>query len=363
VSERIYNFSAGPAVLPESVLKKSQAALWDLDGSGVGIMEHSHRGKEFMKVYERAEALVREVGGVPADYDVLFLQGGASSQFFMVPMSFLSKDATADYLMTGEWSKKAQAEAKRFGNTHVVASSEDENYCYIPKADGFKWSAKPVYAHYTSNNTIFGTEWHSDPTPPDGVPLVCDTSSNMFSKPIDVKKHGLIYAGAQKNLGPSGVTLVIIKKDLVERGAKDLPTMLQYRTHASNQSMFNTPPTFAIYVLGEVLDWMKSEGGLEAASKRNREKAALIYDYLDASTYYRGTAKKDSRSLMNICFRAPSEDLEKKFCNEAEKKGLSGLKGHRSVGGMRASVYNAFPKKGCEALVSFMRDFEKANPV
>jgi phosphoserine aminotransferase len=324
-------------------------------------MEHSHRGKEFMKVYEKAEALVREVGSVPADYDVLFLQGGASTQFFMIPMSFLSKDQTADYLVTGEWSKKALAEAKRFGGTNVVASSEDENYCYIPKPDGFKWSGKPVYAHYTSNNTIFGTEWAVDPAPPEGVPLVCDTSSDMFSRPIDVKKHALIYAGAQKNLGPSGVTLVIIKKEMVERASKDLPTMLQYRTHASNQSMFNTPPTFAIYVLAEVLDWIKGEGGLEAVGNKNRDKAAVIYDYLDGSTFFRGTAKKDSRSLMNICFRAPSEDLEKKFCGEAEKKGLSGLKGHRSVGGMRASVYNAFPKKGCEALVSFMQDFAKAN--
>jgi phosphoserine aminotransferase len=362
VSERIYNFSAGPAVLPESVIQKSQAALWDLDGSGIGVMEHSHRGKPFMKVYDKAEALVREVGGVPADYDVLFLQGGASTQFFMIPMSFLAKDQTADYLHTGEWSKKAIAEAKRFGAVNLVASSEDQNFNYIPEPASFKWSERPAYVHFTSNNTIFGTEWPVEPAgAPASAPLVCDASSDIFSRPIDVSRYGIVYAGAQKNLGPSGITLVIIKKELVERGNKDLPTMLQYRTHVANQSMFNTPPTFAIFVLAEVLDWVKREGGLEAAGRRNREKAQVIYDYLDGSSFFRGTARKDSRSLMNICFRAPSEELEARFCKEAEKQGLSGLKGHRSVGGMRASVYNAFPRKGCDALVEFMRDFEKAN--
>ena len=361
MSERIYNFSAGPAVLPEEVIKKSQEAMWNLAGSGIGVMEHSHRGKEFMAVAERAEALCRELAGIPADYDVLFLQGGASTQFFMVPMSFLTSDATADYLMTGSWSEKALAEAKRFGKVHQVASSQDQNYNYIPASSSFKWSERPVYAHYTSNNTIFGTEWPSEPTAPEGVPLVCDASSDIFSRPIDVKKHGIIYAGAQKNLGPSGVTLVIIRKDLVERGATNLPTMLQYRTHAKDKSLYNTPPTFAIYVVAEVLEWIKAQGGLQAIAEKNRAKARIIYEALDQSSFFRGTARADSRSLMNICFRAPTEALEEKFVSEAKKRKLAGLKGHRSVGGMRASVYNAFPQAGCEALVEFMRDFEKAN--
>ena len=360
-SERIYNFSAGPAVLPEEVIRKSQEAMWNLNGSGIGVMEHSHRGKEFMAVAERAESLVRELAGVPADYDVLFLQGGASTQFFMIPMSLLSAAETADYLITGAWSQKAIAEAKRFGKVHEAASSKDANFSYIPEAGALKWSEKPVYAHYTSNNTIFGTQWAGTPEAPAGVPLVVDASSDIFSRPIDVKKHGIIYAGAQKNLGPSGVTLVIMRKDLVERGASNLPTMLQYRTHAKDRSLYNTPPTFAIYVVAEVLEWIKGQGGLAAVAAHNQAKAKVIYDYLDASKFFRGTARADSRSLMNICFRAPSEELEEKFLAEAKKRKLSGLKGHRSVGGMRASVYNAFPPAGCQALVDAMRDFEKAN--
>jgi phosphoserine aminotransferase len=361
VSDRIYNFSAGPAVLPEEVIRSSQDALWNLAGSGIGVMEHSHRGKEFSAVADRAEALCRELADIPADYDVLFLQGGASSQFFMVPMSFLSSDTTADYVMTGVWSQKAVGEAKRFGRVHVAATSEDKNFSYIPDAGELRWSERPVYAHFTSNNTIFGTEWKTDPTPPSGVPLVCDASSDIFSRPIDVRKYGLIYAGAQKNLGPSGVTVVIVRKDLVERASSNLPTMLQYRTHAKEKSMYNTPPTFGIFVMAEVFEWIKANGGLAAMGERNRAKAAVIYDYLDRSTFFRGTARADSRSLMNICFRAPSEELEEKFLAEAKKRKLSGLKGHRSVGGMRASVYNAFPKDGCEALIGLMAEFEKAN--
>jgi phosphoserine aminotransferase len=360
-SERIYNFSAGPAVLPEEVIRKSQDALWNLAGSGIGVMEHSHRGKEFSAVADRAEALCRELADIPADYDVLFLQGGASTQFFMVPMSFLSPDATADYVMTGAWSQKAVAEAKRFGRVNVAGSSEDQNFSYIPSTADLRWSERPVYAHFTSNNTIFGTEWTAEPTPPSGVPLVCDASSDIFSRSIDVRKYGLIYAGAQKNLGPSGVTLVIMRKDLVERGATNLPTMLQYRTHAKEKSMYNTPPTFGIFVMAEVFEWIKGNGGLAEMGERNRAKAAVIYDYLDRSTFFRGTARADSRSMMNICFRAPSEALEEKFLAEAKKRRLSGLKGHRSVGGMRASVYNAFPQDGCEALVALMAEFEKAN--
>jgi phosphoserine aminotransferase len=359
VSDRIYNFSAGPAVLPEEVIRRSQQALWNLAGSGIGVMEHSHRGKEFSAVAERAEALCRELADIPSDYEVLFLQGGASTQFFMVPMSFLTAEATADYVMTGAWSQKAASEAKRFGKVHVAATSEDQNFSYIPAE--LRWSSAPVYAHFTSNNTIFGTQWSSDPTPPAGVPMVCDASSDIFSRPIDVRKYGLIYAGAQKNLGPSGVTLVIIRKDLIERASTNLPTMLQYRTHAKEKSMYNTPPTFGIYVMAEVFEWIKASGGLAAVEKHNRAKASIIYDYLDQSSFFRGTARPDSRSQMNICFRAPSEELEEKFLAEAKKRKLSGLKGHRSVGGMRASVYNAFPEAGCQALVGLMTDFEKAN--
>ena len=361
MSERIYNLSAGPAVLPEEVIRKTQEAIWNLNGSGIGVMEHSHRDKPFMAVIEKAEALCRELAGIPADHHVMFVQGGASTQFFMVPMNLLGPDATADYLMTGAWSQKAVAEAKRFGKVHVVASSEDENFSYIPSPDTFKWSAKPVYAHFTSNNTIFGTQWSTDPVPPDGVPLICDASSDIFSRPIDVEKYGLIYAGAQKNLGPSGVTLVIMRKDLVERASSSLPTMLQYRTHAKEKSLYNTPPTFAIYVLAEVLDWIKQNGGLAAMEERNRAKAGVIYDYLDRSSLFRATARAGSRSNMNITFRARTPELDDKFIAESKKRGFSGLKGHRSVGGMRASVYNAFPRAGCEALATFMAEFEKAN--
>jgi phosphoserine aminotransferase len=361
VSDRIYNFSAGPAVLPEEVIRKSQDALWNLAGSGIGVMEHSHRGKEFSAVADRAEALCRELADIPADYDVLFLQGGASTQFFMVPMNFLTADSTADYVVTGAWSQKAVSEAKRFGRVHVVATSEDKNFSYIPAAEDLRWSERPVYAHFTSNNTIFGTQWSSEPVPPGDVPLVCDASSDIFSRPIDIRKYGLIYAGAQKNLGPSGVTLVIVRKDLVERAATNLPTMLQYRTHAKEKSMYNTPPTFGIFVMAEVFEWIKANGGLAAMGERNRAKAGVIYDYLERSKFFRGTARPDSRSLMNICFRAPTEELEEKFLAEAKKRKLSGLKGHRSVGGMRASIYNAFPKAGCEALVALMAEFEEAN--
>ena len=361
MSDRIYNLSAGPAVLPEEVIRKSQEAMWNLAGSGIGVMEHSHRDKPFMAVIEKAEALVRQLAGVPADYDVLFLQGGASTQFFMVPMSFLTAEATADYVVTGAWSQKAIAEAKRLGKTHVAGTSEDKNFSYIPSADSIRWSERPVYAHFTSNNTIFGTQWTGEPDAPADVPLVCDASSDIFCRPIDIKKYGLVYAGAQKNLGPSGVTLVIVRKDLVERGATALPTMLQYRTHAKEKSLYNTPPTFGIFVMAEVLGWIERNGGLAAMEKQNRAKAKVIYDYLDASAMFRATAAEGSRSIMNICFRATTPELEDKFIAESKKRGFSGLKGHRSVGGMRASIYNAFPAAGCDALVAFMADFEKAN--
>jgi phosphoserine aminotransferase len=359
--DRIHNFSAGPAVLPEPVLRKAQDAIWNLAGSGIGVLEHSHRGKAFDRVINDAERACRDLAGIPDNYRVLFLQGGASLQFAMVPMNLLSPERTADYLVTGVWSQKAVKEAKPVGKVHIAATSEATNFDRIPKPNEIRYSSGPVYVHITTNNTIFGTQWRTEPSVPSGVPLVADTSSDMYSRPIDIRKYGIIYAGAQKNLGPSGVVLVIIRDDLVEAGAKALPTMLQYRTHAAEGSMYNTPPTFGIYVMGEVFKWIQADGGLQAMAEHNEAKARLLYDYLDDSEFFRGTAQPDSRSLMNVCFRAPTEELEAKFVSEATKRGLDGLKGHRSVGGMRASIYNACPRASVEALVAFMKEFELAN--
>lgn len=359
MTQRIWNFSAGPAVLPESVLEEAGRNLLSLGNSGIGILEHSHRGKAFLAVYEETEALVREVGGVPSDYKVLFLQGGASTQFFQIPMNFLSADQTADYLVTGSWSEKAEEEARRFGTTNVACSSQDQNYSYIPSK--FSFSDKPAYVHYTSNNTIFGTQWPGLPPVPAGLDLICDASSDIFSRPIDVSKHAMVYAGAQKNLGPSGVTLVLMRNELIERGPKNLPTMLQYRTHAKNDSMYNTPPTFAIYLVGLVLKWIKQGGGLSAIGERNERKAGKLYSFLDQSKLFKPTAAKDSRSLMNVTFVTGDADLDTKFCSAATKAGFDGLKGHRSVGGMRASIYNAFPEAGVDALVEFLKKFEAEN--
>jgi phosphoserine aminotransferase len=359
--DRIHNFSAGPAVLPEPVLRKAQDAIWNAAGSGIGIMEHSHRGKVYEQIHNEAEQACRNLAGIPDDYRVLFLQGGASLQFAMVPMNFLAPERTADYLVTGVWSQKAVKEAKPVGKVHIAASSEGTNFDRIPQPNEIRYSSSPVYVHITTNNTIFGTQWRTEPPVPGGVPLMADTSSDMYSRPIDVRKYGIIYAGAQKNLGPSGVVLVIIRNDLVEAGSKSLPTMLQYRTHAAENSLYNTPPTFAIYVMGEVFKWIQAQGGLSAMAEQNETKARLLYDYLDESEFFRGTAQPDSRSLMNVCFRGPSEELEAKFISEATKRGLDGLKGHRSVGGMRASIYNACPRRSVEALVAFMKEFEHAN--
>jgi phosphoserine aminotransferase len=361
-SDRIFNFSAGPAVLPEPVLKRAQEAIWNVAGSGIGIMEHSHRGKVFDKIIEEAEQACRQLAGIPDNYRVLFLQGGASLQFSMVPMNLLPADRTADYLLTGVWAQKAVKEAKTLGGkVHLAASSEATNFDRIPRQEEIRYSANPVYVHITTNNTIFGTQWRSEPSVPAGAPLIADASSDIYSRPIDITKYGLIYAGAQKNLGPSGVVLVIIRDDLVEAGAKTLATMLQYRTHASEKSLYNTPPTFGIYVMGEVFKWIQAEGGLKAMEEKNEAKAKLLYDYIDQSDFFRGTVQPDSRSRMNVCFRAPTEELESKFISEATKRGLDGLKGHRSVGGMRASIYNACPRAAIEALVSFMKEFELAN--
>jgi phosphoserine aminotransferase len=356
MTKRIYNFSSGPAVLPVPVLEEAREALLSLGTTGIGILEHSHRGKAFLNVYHETVALCREVGRIPDDYEILFLQGGASTQFFTVPMNLLAKDQTADYLVTGAWAEKALAEAKRFGNTHVACTSKDRNFCYIPKTRSF--SAKPAYVHFTSNNTIFGTEMLEEPAIPGGSLLVCDASSDIFSRPLDIKKYGLIYAGAQKNLGPSGVTLVVIRKDLVERGSKDLPTMLQYRTHAANESMYNTCPTFGIYVIGLVMKWIKGQGGIAALESRNRAKAEKLYAFLESSRLFKPTADRDSRSRMNVTFVTGKNELDDEFVKFAEKQGLDGLKGHRSVGGMRASLYNAFPAEGVDTLIDAMKRFE-----
>ena len=362
MTDRIFNFSAGPAVLPEPVLRKAQEAIWNAAGSGIGIMEHSHRGKVFDRILDEAEANCRALAGIPDDYAVLFLQGGASLQFSMVPMNLLPSDRTADYLLTGVWAQKAIKEAKVLGGkVHVAASSEATNFDRIPTPAEIAYSPNPVYVHITTNNTIYGTQWRSEPAVPTGAPLVADTSSDMYSRPIDVRKYGLIYAGAQKNLGPSGVVLVIIRKDLAEAGPKTLPTMLQYRTFVAEKSLYNTPPTLGIYLVGEVFKWIQGQGGLAAMAEHNASKAALLYDYIDASEFFRGTVQPNSRSLMNVCFRAPTEELEAKFIAEATKRWLDGLKGHRSVGGMRASIYNACPRASVEALVKFMKEFEQAN--
>lgn len=344
-------------MLPEPVLRRAQAAIWDLDDSGIGVLEHSHRGPTFMKVAERAERLVRELAGVGDEHAVLFLQGGASTQFFMVPMNLLDGGAGADYCHTGVWSGKAMAEARRFGPVHVACSSESTHFDHIPTE--IVWSSAPTYAHVTSNNTIYGTQWAAMPAPPAGVPLVCDASSDLFSRPIDGRSYGLLYAGAQKNLGSAGVTVVIVRKDLVARGRRELPAMLQYRTHADAGSMYNTPPTFAVYLVAEVCAWIVEQGGLAAMAERNATKAGLLYDFLDGSRLFRGVARADSRSLMNVTFRAATPALERELLARADAAGLDGLAGHRSVGGMRASLYNAFPLDGVRALVELMADLER----
>lgn len=359
MTQRIFNFSAGPAVLPVPVLEEARENLLSLGKTGIGVMEHSHRGKAFIKVLEETEAACRALGNIPSNYKVLFLSGGASTQFFMVPMNLLGKSDTADYLVTGAWSEKAVSDAKRYGNVQIACSSKDRNFNYIP--DKVTYSDKPAYVHFTSNNTIFGTQFKSDPTPPGDAPLICDTSSDMFCRPIDVSKYGLIYAGAQKNLGPAGVTLVIIRDDLVQKGAVDIPAMLQYRTHAENDSCYNTPPAFPIYVMGLVFKWIQSTGGLAAMQKRNEEKAGKLYSYFDQSKLFKATAVPSARSLMNVTFVTGNPELDDKFIAFTKERGMDGLKGHRSVGGMRASIYNAFPAEGVDALVAAMKEFEAAN--
>lgn len=360
MADRVFNFSPGPATLPYPVLQKAGQDIVNFQGTGIGLIEISHRSKEFLAVAEETEANLRELMNIPANYKVLFLQGGASSQFFMVPMNLLGPGKKATYLNTGVWSKKAIKEAALFGSIEVPFSSEETGFKRVPKPGEYACAADSEYLYYVSNNTIYGTQFPGLPV--SDKMLVSDMSSDILSRPIDVSKFGLIFAGAQKNLGPAGVTVVIIREDLLTRTPAKTPTMLAYKTHADKGSMFNTPPCFAIYVVGEVLKWLKQLGGVAAIEKINIEKAGLLYAAIDRSEYYRGHAEKESRSLMNITFNLPTKELEAKFIAEATAIDLNGLKGHRSVGGCRASLYNAFPMEGVVKLVEFMKEFEKRNP-
>ena len=362
MTERIFNFSAGPAVLPEPVLKQAQRDLFALPGVGMSVLEISHRSATFEQIIKEAEDDLRKLLNIPDHYNVLFLQGGASLQFSMVPMNLLPKGKSADYILTGSWGQGAIKEARKVGTAREASSTADTNFNRLPKSDEIKLDPNAAYLHFTSNETIFGIEFDTEPQV-DDVPLVCDMSSNFISKPIDVSNYGLIYAGAQKNAGPAGVTIIIIRDDLLERVPDGLPSMLDYKNLAKNGSMYNTPPCFAIYTCGLVFKWLLNDiGGLEKIHAMNKEKAKILYDAIDSSDgYYRGHAEKDCRSLMNVTLRLPNEDLEKKFIKEATAAGLDGLKGHRSVGGLRASIYNAFPKEGVVKLVEFMREFEQKN--
>jgi phosphoserine aminotransferase len=357
----VFNFAAGPAVLPLQVLEEIQRDLLALPGVGMSVLEISHRSKAFEAILAQAEADIRTLGAVPANYKVLFLQGGASTQFSMVPMNLLDAGATADYVDCGSWAEKAIKEARKVGAVNVAGSTRADNYSRLPRQSELKLTPGAAYVHVTSNNTIEGTQYKTLPDAA-GAPLVNDTSSDMFSRPIDVARHGLIYAGAQKNMGPAGVTIVIVRDDLLQRSAArkgTLPAMFDYAVHAEHGSLYNTPPAFAVYALGLVMKWLLQQGGLPAIGAINERKAAKLYAEIDRSGFYRGTAARDDRSLMNVTFRLGTEELEKKFVKESTAAGLDGLKGHRAVGGMRASIYNAFPEEGVDALVAFMREFER----
>jgi phosphoserine aminotransferase len=361
MEKRIYNLSAGPAILPEEVLLEAQKDLFSYKGSGMSIMEMSHRGKIFDGVIKEAEADLRKLLSIGDDYAVLFLQGGATLQFSMVPLNLMPPKNKADYIITGSWAKKAAKEAKRVGTVNIAGSTEVDNFSHLPKQSELKLDPDASYVHYTSNNTIYGTQYTTEPEV-GNVPLVCDASSDFLHKKIDINKYALIYAGAQKNIGPSGVVVVIIKKELLDRSSDPLHTYMNYKIHVENDSMYNTPTTFGIYIAGLVFKWLLNMGGLDAMYKLNLEKAGILYNAIDASGgYYKGTTAVEDRSLMNVTYRLPSEELEKKFIDEAKKKGFEGLKGHRIVGGIRASIYNAFPKKGVEDLVAFMEEFKKNN--
>ncbi len=358
--KRIYNFSAGPAVLPEPVLKQAAEEMLDYQGYGLSVMEMSHRSKVYQSIIDTAEADLRKLLDIPANYKVLFLQGGGTTQFAMVPMN-LMKNRIADFILTGHWAKKAYDEAKIFGTANVIATSSDQNFAYIPDLNNLKYTPEADYVHICDNNTIFGTKFKHYPDTKDKI-LVNDASSSFLSEPMDVTKFGLIFAGAQKNVGPAGVTIVIIREDLLEiPPLPGTPTLLQYKIHADNGSMYNTPPAYGIYICGLVFKWILAQGGLKAMQKHNELKANLLYDYLDQSHLFKGTVRADSRSLMNVCFRTPDATLDDQFIAEAKKAGFDNLKGHRSVGGMRASIYNAMPIEGIAALVEFMKKFEIAH--
>ncbi|HAK05073.1 MAG TPA: 3-phosphoserine/phosphohydroxythreonine aminotransferase [Firmicutes bacterium] len=358
--KRIFNFSAGPAVLPVEVLRQAADEMLDYQGYGLSVMEMSHRSKVYQSIIDAAESDLRTLLNVPSNYKILFLQGGGTTQFAMVPMN-LMKNRVADYILTGHWAKKAYEEAKIFGQANVIASSADDNFAYIPDLNNLKFTPESDYVYMCDNNTIFGTKYKEYPDTKDKI-LVNDASSSFLSEPLDVSKFGLIFAGAQKNVGPAGVVIVIIREDLLNNEPlPGTPTLMKYKINADNGSMYNTPPAYGIYICGLVFKWLLKFGGLEAMKAHNEKKAGLIYDYLDQSKLFKGTVRKDSRSLMNVCFRTPDETLNEQFIAEAKKAGFDNLKGHRSVGGMRASIYNAMPIEGVEALVEFMKQFEKVH--
>ncbi len=357
--ERIYNFSAGPSMLPEAVLKKAAEEMLNYENSGMSVMEMSHRSPVYEKIIGDAEALLRQVMEIPDNYKILFLQGGASTQFAAVPLN-LMKGGKADYVLSGQFSTKAYQEAQKYGDAYAVASSKDINFSAVPKVEKADFRADADYVHICLNNTIYGTKFHEIPDTGD-IPLVADLSSCILSEPIDVSRFGVIYAGAQKNMAPAGLTVVIVREDLLGNARKETPTMLDYKVMADNGSMYNTPPCYCIYVAKLVYEWILSLGGLQAMKERNEKKAALLYDYLDGQTFYKAPVEKGSRSMMNVTFLTGNADLDKQFCAEAAKEGLVNLKGHRSVGGMRASIYNAMPYEGVEALVTFMKKFAEKN--
>lgn len=357
---RVFNFSSGPAVLPESVLLKAQAELLDYNGTGMSVLEMSHRSSYFGEIMNQTRANLRDLMKIPDDYEVLFLQGGASSQFSMIPLNLLKEDGKADFIDTGTWSSRAIKEANRFAKARIVASSADKNYTYIPKVDSSEFDPESTYVHITTNNTIFGTCFPQLPNT-NGIPLIADVSSNILSQEYRVEDFALLYAGAQKNMGPAGITVVILRKDLIGHAQPKTPLMFDYQIHSEKKSMYNTPPTFVIYMMNLVLEWVIEQGGVPSIEELNRKKAGLLYDYLDQSEYFSANVAAPDRSIMNITFRTPDAEADTKFVAEAEKAGLSTLKGHRSVGGLRASLYNSMPIEGVEALVSFMTDFEKQN--
>lgn len=360
--KRIHNFNAGPAVLPMPVLEEAQAEMLSYKGCGMSVMEMSHRSKEFEGIIQTAEADLRDLYGIPANYKVVFVQGGATLNFAMIPMNFRPAGASADYIVTGSWSKTASKEATKLGATHISFSGDADNFSRLPAAKELDFDPKAAYVHFCHNETIHGVEFKTEPATPAGVPVICDMSSDFVSQPIDVSKYAMIYAGAQKNAGPAGVVVAIIREDLLERVPANMPALLDYKLLAESGSMHNTPPCYSIYIVGLVFKWLKSLGGLPAIYKMNQDKAAILYEAIDKSNgFYRGHAKADARSIMNVPFRLPTEELEAAFVKEAKAAEMIGVKGHRSVGGLRASIYNALPKESVQALVDFMADFQKKN--